>query len=840
VLLLPPNADLDALSSIYGISLLEKDAKLFYTSFSPKAKKLFEDIKDRFNILKSLEGLENIHIFTVDYSSIDFVFGLLKKEKIKKITLFDHHIRHIEKEPLVEAYIDETLGACTTLIVEHLIKKDVSISKEDASILLCGIYDDTNYFSIKDISPRDFEVASYLIKMGGDIEFVNKYVKSYISLKDLIHLEEYLKSLEILNINGKKIGFIVLDTTQESVIENLRDVKELENLDAYFIIMSSSINTYVVARSKTIDVERILSKLGGGGHTLASGLKLNFVSSKKLKSIILELLKEENPKITVKDIMTKHPLTLKKDMSVEEAFYTLSNFKISKAPVLDENEHVIGAITKKILAKALDISKDSKVQELLVSIPLLKENDFIWEAEKVFLENPLAPMIGVLDKEGKLVGIITKSDLIRHITEDEERNRAAKTHFRTEEHSQPLQSSEKCLEHTISTKHVNIPSYMIDIIIDIKNFIPKGEKLYLVGGVVRDIILNRPSYDIDFVFEGDIDLLEQSLKSHGIKTHRFLGFNSIHFKYKGFKIEISSTRREYYEMAGSYPVVSKASLKEDLFRRDFTINTLLLSLDEEDFGTVIDYFGALNDIKNKIIRVLHPLSFIEDPVRILRAIRFEAKLNFKLSKDTKRLLEEALQKNMLKYAPKGRIFNELKIALQEKEFENIFETYKKYGIIESLFEYKPDYIYIEQKSKNLKMFSDWYLLEYKTPFKEASWIFFWLLIKNAPSLEVILKSISAPAFIYRFLEINIKHIISEILKAKKPSELYKILKPFSLEELALFATEGNVDVMNRIVKYLSHLKNLKPNIDISSIPPADRSKVIEESKLIEMDKIYSL
>jgi tRNA nucleotidyltransferase/poly(A) polymerase len=609
VLLLPPNADLDALSSIYGISLLEKDAKLFYTSFSPKARKLFEDIKDRFNILKSLEGLENIHIFTVDYSSIDFVFGLLKKEKIKKITLFDHHIRHIEKEPLVEAYIDETLGACTTLIVEHIIKKQIPISKEDASILLCGIYDDTNYFSIKDISPRDFEVASYLIKMGGDIEFVNKYVKSYISLKDLIHVEEYLKSLEILNINGKKIGFIVLDTTQESVIENLRDVKELENLDAYFIIMSSSINTYVVARSKTIDVESILSKLGGGGHTLASGLKLNFVSSKKLKSIILELLKEENPKITLKDIMTKHPLTLKKDMSVEEAFYTLSNFKISKAPVLDENEHVIGAITKKILAKALDISKDSKVQELLVSIPLLKENDFIWEAEKVFLENPLAPMIGVLDKEGKLVGIITKSDLIRHITEDEERN--------------------------ISTKHINIPSYMIDIIIDIKNFIPKGEKLYLVGGVVRDIILNRPSYDIDFVFEGDIDLLEQSLKSHGIKTHRFLGFNSFHFKYKGFKIEISSTRREYYEMAGSYPVVSKASLKEDLFRRDFTINTLLLSLDEEDFGTVIDYFGALNDIKNKIIRVLHPLSFIEDPVRILRAIRFEAKLNFKLSKTPK-------------------------------------------------------------------------------------------------------------------------------------------------------------------------------------------------------------
>ncbi len=814
ILLLPPNADLDALSSIYGLSLLEKDAKLFYTSFSPKAKKLFEDIKDKFKTINSLEGLKNIHIFTVDFSSLDFVFELLKKENIKKITLFDHHVKHIEEEPFLEAHIDETLGACTTLVVEHLIKKDIFISKEDASVLLCGIYDDTNYFSIKAISPKDFEIASYLIKKGADVEFVNKYVKSYISLKDLMSLEESLKSLEIVNINQKKIGFIVLDGAQESIIENLKDVKELENLDAYFIIMSSSTNTYVVARSKTIDVENILSKLGGGGHALASGLKLNFVSSKKLKSIILELLKEENPKIALKDIMTKNPLTLKEDMSVEEAFHTLSNFKISKAPVLDENGYVIGAITKKILAKALDISKESKIKELLISIPLLKENDFIWEAEKVFLENPLAPMIGVLDEKGKLVGIITKSDLIRHITEDEEQK--------------------------ISTKRVNIPSYTIDIVKDIKSVVPKEEKLYLVGGVVRDIILNRPSYDIDFVFEGDIDTLENTLKSKGIKTHRFGDFNSIHFKYKGFKIEISSTRREYYEKPGSYPIVSKASLKEDLFRRDFTINTLILSLDEEDFGTVIDYFGALNDIKNKIVRVLHPLSFIEDPVRILRAIRFEAKLNFRLSKDTKRLLEEALQKDMLKYAPKGRIFNELKIALQEKAFENIFETYKKYGIIESLFEYKPDYLYIEEKSKNLKMFSDWYLLEYKEPFKEAPWIFFWLLVKNAPSLEDILKGVSAPAFVYKFVNINVKQHISQILKAKKPSELYMLLKPFDLEELALFATEGNVDVMNRIVKYLSHLKNLKPNIDINSIPPANRSKVIEEAKLIDMDKIYSL
>ena len=814
VLLLPPNADLDALCSVYALSLLNKDARLFYTSFNPKAQKLFHDIKDRFNVLTSLEDLKDVHVFTVDVSSLDFVFELLGKEKIKKITLFDHHVRHISQEPFLEAYIDETLGACTTLLVEHLIKHKIPLSKEDASILLCGIYDDTVYFSIKGLSPRDFEASSYLVKMGADIEFVNRYVKTYISLKDLMELEESLKSLEIVNIDQKKIGFLILEDAKEDVVENLKNIKELESLDAYFILMSSSTNTYVIARSKTIDVENILSKLGGGGHAFASGLKLNFISSKKLKNIILGLLKGENTRIRLKDIMTKNPLTLRKDISVEEAFNILSNYKLSKAPVVDEHERVIGGVTKKILSKALSISKDSKVEEIVISVPVLDENDFVWDAEEEFLKNPLSPLIGIVDKDEKLVGIVTKSDLIRHITEDQEQK--------------------------VSKKHIQIPSYMMDIVKDIKNIVPKSERLYLVGGVVRDIILNRHSYDIDFVFEGDIDVLEERLKSLGIKIHRFKDFNSLHFKYKGFKIEISTTRREYYEAPGSYPVVSKASLKEDLFRRDFTINTLIASLDDEDFGTVIDYFGALNDIKNKVIRVLHPLSFIEDPVRILRAIRFEAKLGFRLSKDTKRLLEEALKKDMLKYAPKGRIFNEIKIALQEDKFESIFESYRRYAILESLFQYRPDYPYIEEKSRNLRLFSDWYMLEYGNPFKEAPWIFFWLLIKNAPSLEEILKGVSAPAFVYRFVNINVKELLSDILKAKKPSELYILLKPFSLEELALLATEGNADVMNRIVKYLSRLKNVKPDVDIEAIAPEERSKVIENAKLIEMDKIYSL
>ncbi len=810
IILIPPNADLDAISSCYGIWLLEKEANFYYTTLSKKAQKLFSIFKDKIDIIKKEDLDKPLIVYTADSSSIDSVLEAFKN--IEKIILYDHHINHITSSKNIEI-ISDKLGANTSLITEHIINKNIHISKEDANILLCGIYDDTKYFSTLSTTSRDLKAASFLMDKGVDIEFVNNILKDYISLEDIIKIEHYIKNLEIVKIKDKKIGFINVENLKEDIMDSFSNIKELDELDAYFIIQESNTNTYLLARSKYMNVNSIISKLGGGGHELASGAKLSYISYQKLKNIILNIILQNKTHIKLKDIMTKNPLTLDSNTDIKDALHILSNYKLSKAPIV-ENNKIKGVITKKILTKAIHFIDKAPIKGFAIEGIVMKEEDFIWEAEEKLIKTPLSPMVIVVNDENTIKGVITKTDLIKYNLEEQK----------------PI------------IKHAHIPDYILDIVKDIKSIIQKDQKIYLVGGVVRDILLRRSCYDVDFVIEGDINILEKSLQEHGIKTHRFKDFESLHFKYKDFKIEISTARREYYEFSGAYPIVSKASLREDLFRRDFTINTMLISLSDEDFGTLIDYFGAIEDLNNKIIRILHPLSFIEDPVRILRAIRFQAKLNFRLSKDTKRLLREALDKNLLKNAPKGRVFNEIKIVLQEKEYEKIFNLYKEYDIFEQIFENTIPYEQIEKYAKNLNMFSDWFLLEYKIALKSVPWIFFWLLIKEFDNKQEILKDISAPSFLYNFigLQNNIKSLIGNLLKAKKPSEVYTILKPYNIEELGLIASQGNIDVLNRITKYLSHFKSLKPEIDISNIPPKDRSQVIENLKLIEMDKNYSL
>ena len=161
-----------------------------------------------------------------------------------------------------------------------------------------------------------------------------------------------------------------------------------------------------------------------------------------------------------------------------------------------------------------------------------------------------------------------------------------------------------------------------------------GEELslpvYAVGGFVRDLLLGIENYDIDVTVEGDgILFAETFAKRFGCrcKTHHKFGTGVLIFP-DGLKIDVASTRVEYYESPGALPTVESSTLKADMYRRDFTINTLAIRLNTPEFGVLIDYYGGQRDIQERIIRVLHNLSFVEDPTRVFRAIRFEQRLEF--------------------------------------------------------------------------------------------------------------------------------------------------------------------------------------------------------------------
>ena len=157
-------------------------------------------------------------------------------------------------------------------------------------------------------------------------------------------------------------------------------------------------------------------------------------------------------------------------------------------------------------------------------------------------------------------------------------------------------------------------------------------RVYIVGGMIRDLYLGRENFDFDIVVEGDGIALAKKLadkfKAKLVDHEKFA--TAVLFVPNGIKIDIATARKETYEHPGALPNVVPGNIEDDLSRRDFSINAMAASLNPEDFGELIDFFDGLSDLKKKEIKVLHDLSFIDDPTRILRAIRFEQRLKFKI------------------------------------------------------------------------------------------------------------------------------------------------------------------------------------------------------------------
>lgn len=194
-----------------------------------------------------------------------------------------------------------------------------------------------------------------------------------------------------------------------------------------------------------------------------------------------------------------------------------------------------------------------------------------------------------------------------------------------------------------------------------------GCRAYIVGGTVRDIILGGKHIDVDIAVEGDAIKLGKAIaKDTGAAMTVYKGFGTCTLAFKdGLKIDIATARRETYKRPGAMPTVKPSTLKEDSKRRDFTINSIAVSIMPKDFGKVHDPFDGIGDIKRGIIKTLHARSFIDDPTRILRARRFSARFGFKIEAHTDALMKKALINRALDTVSPGRIQKELMLISKE-------------------------------------------------------------------------------------------------------------------------------------------------------------------------------
>lgn len=194
-----------------------------------------------------------------------------------------------------------------------------------------------------------------------------------------------------------------------------------------------------------------------------------------------------------------------------------------------------------------------------------------------------------------------------------------------------------------------------------------GIRVYLVGGFVRDLFLNVGHFDVDLVVEGDgIRFAQECARRFSLKivAHGRFGTATLHGA-EGFKADIASARQEAYEKPAALPSVSKGGIKDDLFRRDFTINAMAIGINKHCYGDVFDFYGGRHDLETKTIRALHPLSFVDDPTRILRAVRFEKRFSFRMEPGTLLWIRQALRRKMLFFVQRHRLRDEMVLIFKE-------------------------------------------------------------------------------------------------------------------------------------------------------------------------------
>lgn len=354
---------------------------------------------------------------------------------------------------------------------------------------------------------------------------------------------------------------------------------------------------------------------------------------------------------------------------------------------------------------------------------------------------------------------------------------------------------------------------------------------YLVGGFVRDIILDIDNTDIDIVIVGDAIQVAKIIGNEynaQIKIHKQFQTSSLAFD-DGIKADFITARREEYKHSGSLPDVFASSIDDDLYRRDFTINSMAICLNKIQFGELIDPYGGQKDLQQGLIRVLYNMSFIDDPTRIFRAVRFEQRLGLQIEEHTLQYIKAAVGRDVLNNVSRERLTNEILLVLKEDKVSKILNRLLQLGIFNKLYVK----LNIDEKIINL---IDGVKSGHLSINKEL--VYFLILFSNLECIyldeelkELALNKIYKKSISY-FVS-NKDNIIS-ILNSDTLSnyEVYSALKSCNKEELVVLKNISNELAAENISKF-QNIKNTKIEIDGSTlkdigINPGPKIKVVLE------------
>lgn len=674
------NADFDGLASMVAARKLYSEALLVFPGGAQEAVRNFLASHDvKISRLKDVALEEVRRLILVDVQEPDRLGPLkvLSARSDVEVHIFDHHgIQEGEVEQLASPWTlvaernVQAVGATTTLLVERLKEREVPITASEATILALGLYEETGSFLYPSTTPRDVDAAAFVLRAGADLNVVTETLQHPLDPDLIALLNDLLQSGEIYYLEGRKIlvAGSTYDRYRGDLAEAVQRLAELQGLDAVIVAISLDDKVEIIGRSRRpeIDVAWIAREFGGGGHAVAAAASVKGRTLVEVQEQLKSLLTQRyRPALFAQDVMTKPVKSIGADATVSEAERTMTTCGVNVLPVLDRNEQYVGIISREIVQKALfHHMGEHRVGDFARSDQYSAKPDTPFhdiEARMIELNQRFVP---VLVGE-KAVGVITRTDLLRTLHDD----------VLAAARAQP--KSLMGLEHMKGVRRREVggllrdrlPHEVLDVLRTAGELAERlGYSAYVVGGFVRDLLLGNDNLDVDVVIEGDGITFARAFakdKEAHVTVHDRFGTAVVRFS-DGFKLDVATARTEYYEYPTALPTVEQSSIKKDLYRRDFTINTLAVRLNPGAFGRLIDFYGGQRDLKGKIIRVLHSLSFVEDPTRVFRAIRFELRFGFHLSKETLALIKGAVKMELFHRLSGQRLLDELRFLFSER------------------------------------------------------------------------------------------------------------------------------------------------------------------------------
>jgi len=355
-----------------------------------------------------------------------------------------------------------------------------------------------------------------------------------------------------------------------------------------------------------------------------------------------------------------------------------------------------------------------------------------------------------------------------------------------------------------------LPRQLLELVKDISGqAVKRGQRVYLVGGVVRDLLLGYPNFDLDLVVEGDaVKLAQQVAETSQAKLLAHHRFGTAKLRYENFTLDLATARKETYARPGALPAVTPGTLKDDLVRRDFSINAMAISLGANDYGELVDPYHGKSDLGHHLIRILHPGSFSDDATRILRGVRYEQRLGFEFEAQTARLLKRNIP--MLDTISSDRIRHELELIFKEKQPELAIKRLGELGVLPRISPFLKGDGWLAEKFDKAR--------HLKKPTQLPS-LYFCLLVYSfsEKDIEQFLAHLNIPAKLSRAMRdtLRLKTRLPLLDKSSlKPSEIYYLLREYEPVAIQANAIASESSTIHRYLQlFLTKLRYVRTALD---------------------------